>query len=375
MRSMNVPFVDLRAQYQSIKPQVSAAIDSVLERTSFILGPDVQQFESSFAGFTGRRYCIGVESGTAALKLALAALDIGAGDEVIVPANTYIASAIAVSAAGATPVLVDADDTYLMDAALIEAAVTPRTKAIMPVHLYGQIMPMEPVLDVARRYRLRVIEDACQAHGAKRDGKRAGAFGDAACFSFYPGKNLGCYGDGGAVVTDDPQVDERVRLLRDFGQKRKYEHLIQGDNCRLDAIQAAVLNVKLAHLDDWNARRRAHAKAYDTLLLQAGFSAPQRLQDEAHVYHLYVTEVLDRSRVQTELTQRGIQSGIHYPIPIHLQPAYAGLERGKGSYPKTEAAAETILSLPMYPELTDEQIAYVVSALADVAQPAVKAYA
>jgi dTDP-4-amino-4,6-dideoxygalactose transaminase len=375
MRSMNVPFVDLRAQYQSIKPDVSAAIESVLERTSFILGPDVQHFEASFAEYSGRRYCVGVESGTAALKLALAALGIGAGDEVIVPANTYIASAIAVSAAGATPVLVDMDDTYLMDAALIEAAVTPRTKAILPVHLYGQILPMEPILEIARRHDLRVIEDACQAHGARRDGRQAGSFGDAGCFSFYPGKNLGCYGDGGAVVTDDPQIDERVRLLRDFGQKRKYEHLIQGDNCRLDAIQAAVLNVKLAHLDEWNAMRRANAKTYDTLLQAAGFPTPPRLQDEAHVYHLYVTEVLDRSAVQAELAQRGIQSGIHYPIPIHLQPAYAGLERAKGSYPKTEAAADTILSLPMYPELSESQIEYVVSSLTSVARPAVKAYA
>jgi dTDP-4-amino-4,6-dideoxygalactose transaminase len=367
---VNVPFVDLKAQYAQIKPEVRAAMDDVLDRTSFILGPQVAQFEEAYARFNGTRFCIGVESGTAALDVALRALGIGVGDEVIVPANTYIASAIAVSACGATPVLVDMDDAYLIDTSAIERAITPRTKAIMPVHLYGQVVPMQPILDVARRHNLRVVEDASQSHGAKWNSARAGSVGDVGCFSFYPGKNLGCYGDGGAIVTNDEEVAERIKLLRDFGQKKKYEHLIKGDNCRLDSIQAAVLNVKLKYIDGWNARRLAHAKLYDRLLSAAGFPVPKRLTDGGHVYHLYVTEVLDRAAVQEELATRGIQSGIHYPIPIHLQRAYADLGLSAGAFPKTEQAAPYILSLPMYPELSDEQIGYVVETLAEVARPA-----
>lgn len=360
---MNVPFVDLKAQYASIKSDVVPAIGEVLESARFIMGPQVDRFERDFARFNGTRHCIGVESGTAALRIALEALGIGAGDEVIVPANTYIASTLAVSAAGATPVLVDMDDNYLIDAGAIEAALTPRTKALMPVHLYGQVVPMQPILDIARRHGLRVIEDACQSHGARWNGRRAGSIGDVGCFSFYPGKNLGCYGDGGAVVTNDDEIDERIRLLRDFGQKRKYEHTIKGDNSRLDSIQAAVLNVKLPHLDAWNAARLTNARRYDEALGAAGFPVPQRIHDDGHVYHLYVTEVLDRDAVRERLARRGVESGIHYPIPIHLQPAYSELASLKGRFPKTEAAARRVLSLPMFPEMTAEQVAYVVDSL------------
>lgn len=365
---MNVPFVDLKAQYASIKPEVDAAIGEVLDAATFVMGPQVRQFEEAFAAYVGTRYCVGVESGTAALKVALESLGIGAGDEVILPANTYVASAIAVSAVGALPVLVDANDAYLIDPGALEAAVTRRTKAVMAVHLYGQVAPMQPILDFARRYGLRVIEDASQAHGARWQSSRAGSIGDVGCFSFYPAKNLGCYGDGGALVTNDESVAEHAALLRDFGQKRKYEHLIKGDNCRLDSIQAAVLAVKLRHLDEWNDRRRAHARRYDALLAAAGLTVPARHADEGHVYHLYVTQVSERASVQMQLQRRGIQTAIHYPIPIHLQPAYRELGYGNGRFPITEAAAKRILSLPMFPELTPQQIEYVVEALTDAVE-------
>ena len=373
--AVKVPFVDLQAQYGSIRHEVDRAIADVLERASFVLGPQVTTFEERFAEYTGTTYTVSVESGTAALKLALLALGIGPGDEVIVPANTYIASAIAVSAAGAVPVLVDVDDAYLIDPAAIEAAITPRTRAIMPVHLYGQIVPMNAVLEIADRYGLFVVEDACQAHGAKWQSRRAGSIGTVGCFSFYPGKNLGAYGDGGAIVTNDPTLADRLRLLRDFGHRKKYEHVIKGDNCRLDALQAAVLDVKLRYLDEWNERRRDHAAMYDTLLTAAGFPTPKVLDAEAHVFHLYVTQVEDRENVQRRLSERGIQTGIHYPIPIHLQPAYAELGLHAGRFPVTERAAAVILSLPMFAELSGEQIRYVVDSLAEVARPATSAQA
>ena len=343
----------------------------VIESAAFILGPQVRQFESNFATYVGARYCVGVESGTAALVLALRALDIGEGDEVILPANTYIASALAISMAGAVPVLVDMDANYLMDASLLDAALTPRTKAIMPVHLYGQMVPMEPVTAFARQHGLRIVEDACQAHGALERGRAAGSIGDVGCFSFYPGKNLGAYGDGGAVVTNDPQIEERLHLLRDFGQRKKYEHLIKGDNSRLDTIQAAVLDVKLRRLDAWNDARRRNAAAYDERLKAIGISPPPCIAPEGHVYHLYVIEVEDRERAMTALAERGIATGIHYPVPIHLQPAYAELAGEKGAFPRTERSASRILSLPMYAELSEAQIERVVAALAECTRPLV----
>ncbi|MBV8583524.1 MAG: DegT/DnrJ/EryC1/StrS family aminotransferase [Candidatus Eremiobacteraeota bacterium] len=372
IRRVKVPFVDLATQYAAIRGEVLPAMEEVLESAAFVLGPHVVAFEQHFAAYIGARYCVGVESGTAALKLALAGLGIGPGDEVVLPANTYIASALAISAVGATPLPVDVDDAYGLDPNAFEAAITPRTKAVMPVHLYGQAVPMRPILDVAERYGLRVVEDACQAHGAKIDGRRAGAIGDAGCFSFYPGKNLGAYGDGGAIVTNDERLYERLLLERDFGQKRKYEHLIKGDNCRLDAIQAAVLDVKLRYLDEWNERRRDHAALYDALLAIAGFETPKNRNAEGHVYHLYVTQVRDRDRVRDELASRGIATGIHYPVPIHLQPAYADLGILPGRFPVTETAARRTLSLPMYPELEANQIRHVVDTLREVAEPALR---
>jgi dTDP-4-amino-4,6-dideoxygalactose transaminase len=366
-----IPFVDLKAQYRAIRDDVVPAMMQVVENAAFILGPQVREFEKNFATYVGARHCVGVESGTAALVLALRALEIGEGDEVILPANTYIASALAVSMAGAIPVLVDMDAHYLMDTSQLDAALTARTKAIMPVHLYGQMVSMEPVMAFARRHNLRVIEDACQAHGAREGGRPAGSIGDVGCFSFYPGKNLGAYGDGGAIVTNDPGVEERLRLLRDFGQRKKYEHLIKGDNSRLDTIQAAVLDVKLRSLDEWNAARRRNAAAYDERLTAVGIAPPPCRTPEAHVYHLYVIEVDERERTMTALAERGIATGIHYPVPIHMQPAYAELAGEMGTFPRTERSASRILSLPMYAELTENQIDRVVDALADCVRPVV----
>ncbi len=363
MVATQIPFVDLKAQFAALREEIVPRVMRVMQDGSFILGPDVRRFEENFASYVGAPYCVGVESGTAALQLALEALGVGPGDEVIIPANTYIASAIAVSATGAKPVLVEMDETYFLDASLLEQAVTPHTKAIMPVHLYGQAVPMEPILRCAQRHDLRVIEDASQAHGARWNGKVVGSFGDVGCFSFYPGKNLGAYGDGGAIVTGDASLADELRLLRDFGQRKKYEHLVKAGNCRLDSIQAAVLDVKLAHLDKWNDARRRNARHYDEKLSSIGILPPRRLSDEGHVYHLYVIEVENRTHVQEVLSGRGIATGIHYPIPIHLQPAYADLQLGAGSFPRTESSAKRILSLPLFPELTEEQIDRVVGAI------------
>jgi len=358
-----IPFVDLRAQYETIRADVRAAIDRVLESSAYILGPDVAEFEEAFAGYCGAAHCVGVSSGTAALKLGLQALGIGPGDEVILPANTYIASALAISQVGATPVLVDVDGRYRPSLAAIEAAITKRTRAIMPVHLYGRAVELAPILSLARRHHLYVIEDACQAHGALTGGKRVGAIGDVGCFSFYPGKNLGAYGDGGAVMTNDAAIADAIRLQRDFGQRRKYEHRVKGDNCRLDTLQAAVLIVKLRLLDEWNASRVERAALYDRYLSDAGLEVPARPKDGSDVFHLYVIELPDRDAVQAKLAAEGIQTGIHYPVPIHLQPAYADLGLRAGSFPRSEASAKRLLSLPMFPELREESIARVAAAL------------
>jgi len=358
-----IPFVDLKAQYRAIESDVQRAVMNVMETTAFILGPDVAAFEAEFARFIGLPHCTGVESGTAALKVALEALGVGRGDEVLMPANTYIACAFAASQLGAIPTFVDMRDDYLIDVDQIEAAITPRTKVIMPVHLYGQVADIEAIVAIAKRRGLKVLEDVSQAHGATVGGRRAGTFGDVAGFSFYPGKNLGAYGDGGAICTADAELDDRIRLLHDFGQRKKYHHLIIGDNSRLDTMQAAVLRVKLTHLERWNAQRLQAAKWYDELLSAAGFAPPARHADEGHVYHLYVVRVAERERVMAELAAQGIQSGIHYPVPIHLQPAYHDLGLPAGTFPRTEAAATTILSLPMFPEITRAQVERVVAAL------------
>ena len=355
--NVTVPFVDLKQQYISIKSEVDAAIAGVIENTSFILGPQVRAFETAFAQYTGARACIAVNSGTAALQLALMALGIGAGDEVIVPSFTFFATAEAVSVLGATPVFVDVDPvSYTVTAATIERAITSRTRAIIPVHLYGQAADLDPIFEVARKHNLRVIEDAAQAHGAEYKGKRVGGLGSAGCFSFYPSKNLGAYGEAGAVVTNDEELATRLRLLRDHGSTSKYAHAIVGYNFRMEEIQAAVLNVKLTHLNDWNDARRARATQYDAALSNATIVLPRELDYARHVYHVYAVQSDNRDELQKRLTAAGVQTGVHYPIPIHLQPAYKSLGYNPGDLPVTESLAERVLSLPMFPELNNAQI-------------------
>jgi len=357
---MSVPFVDLQAQYRAIKAEVDEAIARVVENATFILGREVEAFEEAFADYLGARFCVGVSNGTAAIQLAVTACGIGAGDEVIVPANSFFATAEAVSTAGATPVFVDADPvSYTIDVNRIEAAITGRTRAIIPVHLYGQPADLDSIFDLAARHNFSVIEDAAQAHGALYKGRRVGALGRANCFSFYPGKNLGAYGEGGAVVTNDAEVARRVRQLRDHGSERKYQHEIIGYNFRLEGIQGAVLNVKLKYLDGWNDLRRAHAARYGELLADLDGGAlmlPRESADVRHIYHLYVVQTPAREALQKHLSAAGIQTGIHYPIPIHLQPAYDSLGHRAGDFPAAERQAARVLSLPMFPELTDEQI-------------------
>jgi len=368
---MSVPFVDLQAQYRAIKREVDEAIGRVVESAAFILGREVEAFEAAFAEYLGARFCVGVSSGTAAIQLAVTACGAGAGDEVIVPANTFFATAEAVSTAGATPVFVDADAvSYTLDPTKIEAAITERTRAIIPVHLYGQAADLDPVFEIAARHNLSVIEDAAQAHGSLYKGRRVGALGRANCFSFYPGKNLGAYGEGGAVVTDDAEVARRVRLLRDHGSEQKYRHDIVGYNFRLEGIQGAVLNVKLKHLDGWNDLRRAHAARYHELLSVAGgddearaLTLPRELPYARHIYHLYVVQSQARDALQKHLMAAGVQTGIHYPVPVHLQPAYASLRHSAGDFPVAERQAARVLSLPMFPELTLEQIERVAGAV------------
>ncbi|HEV2763231.1 MAG TPA: DegT/DnrJ/EryC1/StrS family aminotransferase [Pyrinomonadaceae bacterium] len=365
---MLVPFVDLKAQYESIREEVGAAIGRVLENSSFILGREVEAFEEAFAGYVGARFCVGVSNGTAAIQLALMACGVGAGDEVVVPANTFFASAEAVSTAGAVPRFVDADPvSYNLDVKQLEAAITERTRALLPVHLYGQPADLDAVFEVAERHNLLVVEDAAQAHGALYKGRRVGALARAGCFSFYPGKNLGAYGEGGAVVTDDPEVARRVRLLRDHGSERKYRHEIVGYNFRMEGIQGAVLGVKLKHLDAWNELRRAHAARYDELLRDSGLKLPREMAYARHVYHLYVVQTEGRDELQQRLAAAGVQTGIHYPVPVHLQPAYSSLGHKPGDFPESERQAARVLSLPMFPELTAEQIERVAEAIAGAA--------
>jgi dTDP-4-amino-4,6-dideoxygalactose transaminase len=365
IRNPSVPFVDLKAQYHSIKDEIDAAVARVIRNTSFILGPEVEAFEQAFAEYAGARFCLGLNSGTAALHLALLAGGVGAGDEVIVPANSFFATAEAVSLVGATPVFVDADPvSYTIDTTKIEKAITGRTRAIIPVHLYGQSVDLDPIFEIARRRNLLVVEDAAQAHGAQYKGRPVGALGDIGCFSFYPGKNLGAYGEGGAVVTNDERLAHRVRLLRDHGSEKKYRHEIVGYNFRLEGIQGAVLNVKLRHLDRWNELRRQHAGRYTELLKDTNLTLPLEMDYARHVYHVYVIQTDARDDLQRKLSDAGIQTGIHYPIPIHLQPAYASLGHKQGDFPESERQSNRVLSLPMFAELTDEQIHTVADAIA-----------
>ncbi|MGE5178765.1 MAG: DegT/DnrJ/EryC1/StrS family aminotransferase [Bacteroidota bacterium] len=358
---MGVPFVDLKAQYQSIQSEIDAAIREVIEKTAFALGPAVERFEKDFADYLGVEEVVGVNNGTAALQLTMLALGIGPGDDVIVPAHTFIATAEAVSHVGARPVFVDVRrDTANLDASLLTRAITPKTRAIIPVHLYGQPADLEPILRFASEHGLQVIEDACQAHGALYRGRRVGSFGRAGCFSFYPGKNLGAYGEGGAISTNDHELAAHLRRLRDHGQTERYHHAEVGYNARLEGIQGAVLGVKLQHLDDWNRARRKHAEAYDEELASAGVTLPFEAEACASAYHLYVIRSAQRDELREHLGSRGIQTGLHYPIPIHLQDAYATLGYRTGDFPESEAWARECLSLPMFAELSYAQIDQVI---------------
>lgn len=360
-----VPFLDLKAQYRSIKDEIAAAIQPVLENCDFVGGAAVEEFERNFAMFCQTAHAVGVSNGADALYLALRALEIGPGDEVITVPNTFIATASAITRTGATVRFVDVDPATLeMDAGKLEAAITHRTRALMPVHLYGQMPDMDAILAIAAQHQIPVIEDAAQAHGATFRGRVAGSMGVAACFSFYPGKNLGAYGDGGAVVTNEAELANRLRRLRDQGRDTKYEHLMIGYNHRLDTLQAAVLEVKLRHLPQWNARRREIAALYRQFLQDCPAVRPLAVAPgQEAVYHLFIVQVEQRERLQEKLKQQGIATGIHYPIPLHLQPAYAHLGLRRGAFPVSEAAAERVLSLPMYAEMSNAMVEHVAVAL------------
>ena len=359
-----IPFVDLKSQYRSIKEEVDTAVARVLESGQFVLGPEVAAFEEEFAAYCGARHGVAVNSGTSALHLALLAAGVGPGDEVITVSFTFVATVAAIHYAGARPVFVDIEPrTFTMDVTQVEGAIGGRTKAIIPVHLYGQPADMDPIMEIARRRGLVVIEDAAQAHGAEYKGRRAGSIGHLGCFSFYPGKNLGAYGEGGMVVTGEPEYARAVRMLRDWGQERKYHHTLKGYNYRMEALQAAVLRVKLRHLERWTESRRRCAARYDKLLADSAVSPPTPAPDRRHVYHVYAVRADARDALQESLQSRGIQTGIHYPIPVHLQEAYADSRYGPGDLPCSELAAREVLSLPMYPELSDDQIDAVCAAM------------
>jgi dTDP-4-amino-4,6-dideoxygalactose transaminase len=364
MANIKVQYLDLKAQYQSIKPEIDAAISKVLESCQFVLGPEVAGFEQEFAAYCGATECIAMNSGTSALHLALLAAGVGPSDEVITVPFTFVASVSAVTYAGARPVLVDIDPrSFTMDPAAIEAAITPRTKAILPVHLYGQSADMDPIMEIARRHGLVVIEDAAQAHGAKYKGRPVGSIGDMACFSFYPGKNLGAYGEGGAVTTSNPEYAKTMRMLRDWGQDRKYHHILRGFNYRMEGFQGAILRVKLRHLDAWTEARRTVVAQYNDLLADSGVETPTEMPWGRHVYHVYTLRTEDRDGLQASLQAEGIQTGIHYPVPAHLQPAYADLGYGRGAFPQSETASQQVLSLPLYPELSSQSVAEVAGAV------------
>lgn len=364
-----IPFVDLKAQYQSIKSELDPALENILENTAFIGGKAVSDFEAAFAKWTGAEYCVAMNSGTDALYLAMRGMGIGPGDEVITVPNTFIATSEAVAMAGATPVFIDVrPGTWLMDPDKVEAAITEKTKALLPVHLYGQPADMTALKAIADKHGLKLIEDAAQAHGAAVDGVRVGSLGDIACFSFYPGKNLGAYGDGGAIVTNDGALADRIRRIANHGRLEKYTHEMEGVNSRLDGIQGAVLGVKLPKMDGWNENRRSWAKVYDEALAGvSGVEVVQVREGATPVYHLYVIHVPDREGLQAHLGEQGIASGMHYPVALHLQPAYSHLNLGEGTFPNAEANAGRCLSLPMFPELGAERAQRVAAA--------VKAYA
>jgi len=365
---MKVPFLDLKSHHAPLFKKFEHAIREVIESSAFAGGPFVEKFEEEYAAFCGSRYAIAVGNGTDALWLTLLALGIGEGDEVITVPNTFIATAEAITYCKARPVFVDVDkDTFTMNPAELEKALTERTKAIIPVHLFGQPADMDPILEFARAYGLFVIEDAAQAHGAEYKGRKAGTMGDASCFSFYPGKNLGALGEAGAVVTDDPELRDQIRMLRDHGQSRKYYHSLMGWNCRMDGIQGAVLSIKLCHLNKANSLRRKHAQEYNQAF--AGIDevlAPFEATYARHVYHVYAIRLQDRDAVSRCLQEKGVGCAVHYPVPIHLQEACRNLGYQKGAFPISENLADQFLSLPMFPELTEEQIEYVARSVIEV---------
>ena len=352
-----IPLVDLKAQYRTIRAEVEPAALAVLEGGQYVLGEEVARFEREFAGYCGASHSVAVNTGTSALHLALLAAGVGPGDEVITVSFTFVATVAAVLYAGATPVYVDIDPgTLTMDPGQLADAITPRTKAILPVHLHGQPADMDPILEIAAAHGIPVIEDASQAHGARYKGRPVGSIGHIGCFSFYPGKNLGACGEGGAVVTSDPGLERAVRLLRDWGSERKYHHSLRGYNYRMDALQGAILRIKLRRLDAWNDARRRHAESYTRLLIDEPITLPEEAPHARHVYHVYSVRTRRRTAVQRALAERGVQTGVHYPLPVHLQVAYADPRYRRGSLPRSEAAAMQVLSLPMYPELTDDQV-------------------
>lgn len=359
-----IPFVDLKVQYHSIKPEIDQAVLSVLESTQFVLGSEVAAFEKDFAAYCQREIALGVNSGTSALHLALLAAGIGPGDEVITIPFTFVATVAAIYYSGATPVFVDIQpESFTMDPEKIEAAITKKTRAIMPVHLYGQMADMDPILAIAKKHNLLVIEDAAQAHGAEYKGHRAGSMGDMGCYSFYPGKNLGAYGEGGAVVTNNPEYARKIKMLRDWGAEKKYQHVLKGYNYRMEGIQGAILRVKLGHLEEWTEKRRENALAYKAELKDSKMILPIEMVNTRHVYHVFAIRSTKREALQQSLNEKGIQTGIHYPIPVHLLPAYEDLGYKKGDFPHSEKAANEVLSLPMFAELSKESIKEVAMAI------------
>jgi len=364
---MNVPFMDFSGQYEAIRDQIDSGLKSVFEKGNFILGDEEKAFEAQFAEFCDSKYAIGVNSGTDALYLALGALDVSVGDEVIIPSFTFIATALCISYTGAKPVFIDIEDeTYNIDPKKLEETITEKTKVIIPVHLYGQPANMDEILAIAKKHNIAIVEDACQAHGATYNGKKTGSLGDIGAFSFYPTKSLGAFGDGGIVVTNNEEVNNKIQMLRDYGRKDRYQHKIKGYNSRLDTVQAVILSEKLKHLNEWNAKRNVHAATYRELLKETSvITLPMIKENRTHVFQTFAVRVSHRDMICEEMKKRGVGVLIHYPIPIHLQEAYADLEHKKGDFPISEKVADEILSLPMFPHINNEQIEYVCASLKD----------
>ncbi|MCA9407170.1 MAG: DegT/DnrJ/EryC1/StrS family aminotransferase [Candidatus Omnitrophica bacterium] len=365
---MNIPFIDFSEQYNLIKDEVDAGLKSVFQKGNFILGEEEKDFEAQFAHYCDAKYAVGVNSGTDALYLALAALDIKPGDEVIVPSFTFIATALCISYTGAKPVFVDVEDqTYNMDSDQLKKAITDKTKVIMPVHIYGQPANMDEINKIAQERNIAVVEDACQAHGSTYKGKKVGSLGDIACFSFYPTKSLGGFGDGGMIVSDNINIDEKTKMLRDYGRQGRYDHKIKGFNSRLDTVQAVVLAAKLKHLDQWNKMRNDNAAYYCELLKDVdGVVTPLIKDDRTHVFQTFAVRLQNRDKICDELKKKGVGVLIHYPIPVHLQEAYADLGYKKGDLPVSEQLADEVLSLPMFPHMNKNQIEYVCESLKEL---------